>query len=219
VRIPGWCESASLTVNGRPVRLELKPATFVKIEREFAPGDVVKLSLPMKVKLTTWGEGGVALERGPLLFSLKIEEDRQPATYDPGVNYLGLDKPDPAWPEWNIMPKSPWNYALAVDPAAVAKEVRVILRPMPSRPWDVGNAPIELRAPAKRVKGWNFDFEDSRKIRRWLGFNSVKGPDVYTFTPDFPEKIVAAEKTEEINLVPLGATRLRMTVFPPVPQK
>ena len=54
-RIPAWAgEDAVLEVNGAPARVAVLPGTFARIEREWAPGDVVTLTLPMTPRVTRW---------------------------------------------------------------------------------------------------------------------------------------------------------------------
>jgi DUF1680 family protein len=77
LRIPGWCQEASLKVNGRPVTTESRGGTYAQIERVWRPGDVVALDLPMPVRLTRPHpyvdelRGMVAIERGPLVYCLE----------------------------------------------------------------------------------------------------------------------------------------------------
>lgn len=75
VRIPGWCEDAMLAVNGEEV--EVAAATdrgYVRLEREWRPGDVVRLALAMPVRRVhahprvAADAGCVALARGPLVY-------------------------------------------------------------------------------------------------------------------------------------------------------
>lgn len=93
LRLPGWArdrpipgdlyrylsadvQPASLTVNGRPVALDLENG-FVRLRRTWHPGDRVELTLPMTVRRVvchervTTNAGKVALERGPLVYCLE----------------------------------------------------------------------------------------------------------------------------------------------------
>ena len=82
LRIPAWCEAATLTVNGAAFGAELKPGTYAEIQRDWRPGDQVRLSLPMPVRAVTChpyvaeNRGRVALLRGPLLYC--VEQADQP---------------------------------------------------------------------------------------------------------------------------------------------
>lgn len=85
LRIPGWCRSASVTVNGAAVngtdRLE---QGYVRLERLWQPGDVVKLELAMPIeRLSAHPEikadqGQIALRRGPLIYCLEQCDQTEP---------------------------------------------------------------------------------------------------------------------------------------------
>ena len=75
LRVPGWAEEAEITVNGRP-REEVKAGTFHVVEREWTAGDVVENSLPDGAhRGERHYKDGIALRRGPLVFSMPIGED------------------------------------------------------------------------------------------------------------------------------------------------
>jgi DUF1680 family protein len=78
LRVPAWCESgASLKVNGQPCAEPLAPGAYAEIQRDWQPGDVVELNLPMPVRrvaahpYVTECAGRVALKRGPILYCLE----------------------------------------------------------------------------------------------------------------------------------------------------
>jgi DUF1680 family protein len=93
VRIPGWARNqpvpsdlysfldeasgeASLTVNGQPVPLQVEKG-YARLQRNWKPGDVIQLQLPMPVRRIVSHEqvatnrGKVALQRGPLVYCLE----------------------------------------------------------------------------------------------------------------------------------------------------
>jgi hypothetical protein len=90
VRIPGWArgeavpgtlyqfanatdETPSLNVNGQAVRLALQKG-YVRLTRNWKPGDLIELNLPMPVRRVIATEeveadrGRVALQRGPIVY-------------------------------------------------------------------------------------------------------------------------------------------------------
>jgi DUF1680 family protein len=76
LRIPGWCPTFSLTVNGSPVRA--KPAGgYVRLERRWQAGDALRLVLAMPVTQLEADPrvrmdcGRIALQRGPLVYCLE----------------------------------------------------------------------------------------------------------------------------------------------------
>ena len=73
LRIPRWCESAALSVNGQPAGSPAKPGAWVSVQRRWKAGDLVALDMPMKTRLVRGRKlqaGKVAVMRGPVLFCL-----------------------------------------------------------------------------------------------------------------------------------------------------
>jgi DUF1680 family protein len=85
LRIPGWCRSAEVRVNGAAVDLpEPLAQGYVRIERLWQPGDVVTLDLAMPVERLSAhpdvqaDQGCVALQRGPLIYCLEQCDHTEP---------------------------------------------------------------------------------------------------------------------------------------------
>ena len=104
LRIPKWCKKAVVKVNGETYQ-EAAGNSIVKIARQWKTGDVVELQVPMHIFQNTWYENSVSVERGPLVYALKIKEDwikvenrKDPVAY--GGSY------------YEVLPKSSWNYGL-----------------------------------------------------------------------------------------------------------
>ncbi|RKR79940.1 DUF1680 family protein [Mucilaginibacter gracilis] len=193
-RIPGWCSSPSVTINGKPYVAALKSGTFVTINRKFTKGDKITLQLPMDAKLVNAGQG-VTVERGPLLYAFAIPEKvkTDTATY---ANLGGKHSPDPNFPALDIRPAGNWNYALAVNEASFSQKIEVIKTGSTGYPLDPGKSPVIIKVPARKVKQWTL--LENR------------------FTPELPAPgQFDTEKTiHRITLVPYGSTRLRITEFP-----
>jgi DUF1680 family protein len=213
LRIPGWCNDAELMLNGKPLGHKLSAGTFITVTREFMPNDRLSLLLPMKLRLTRWPEGGVAIERGPLVFALRIEENWQVDHDEP--------RSTSQLPAWNLTAGSPWNYALDVDENCLTEEIEVVHRDMSSEPWTLDHAPIILRVPARRVKGWRLNEKNKivRTVCNKLGTferQEIKGH--FVMTPPLPDQAVLpkrlGKRREMVTLVPYGCTHLRLTVFP-----
>ena len=89
LRIPGWCEHASLWLNGDIIAGGASDGTYASLTRAWQPGDVVQLDLEMRPRLTAPNprvdaiRGSLAIERGPLVYCLE-EEDQD------GVNLLDV---------------------------------------------------------------------------------------------------------------------------------
>ncbi|CAN5441572.1 glycoside hydrolase family 127 protein [soil metagenome] len=77
LRIPAWCRGASVEVDGEQLPATADDDGYVRIGRAWASGDVVRLVLPMPVRLTVAHpavdavRGTVAIERGPLTYCLE----------------------------------------------------------------------------------------------------------------------------------------------------
>jgi DUF1680 family protein len=74
LRIPRWCERATVTVNGKPVDAAAEKGTFLTLNRQWKAGDRVELDMPMPwrlVKGRVAQAGRVAVMRGPMVFCLR----------------------------------------------------------------------------------------------------------------------------------------------------
>ena len=76
VRIPHWAAgAAAVTVNGAPA--DVDSVGYVRLTRDFQPGDVVEVTLPMEPRFTVADprvdavRGCVAVERGPEVLCLE----------------------------------------------------------------------------------------------------------------------------------------------------
>ncbi len=185
LRIPAWAEGPSVRVNGA-AQSGVTAGGFYTIDRTWDDGDTVTLHVPMQLAATTQINNSVAIERGPLVFSLKIAEDwQQTATFPRGFN------------EYEIRPRSPWNYGLLLDRDDPGASITVRTGPMPSNPFVASATPITLTA-------------DARKVAWGTAEGGVRAAEVQ------PGPFYVASETEQITLVPFGAQNIRMTYFPEV---
>ena len=219
LRIPQWCNNAGLLINHHVQDLKASPGTYFDLDRIFENNDIVQLVLPQHLKLSHWPGNGVAIEKGPLVYSLKIEEDKKINTGDKQFTK--------EFPAWDIYPKSAWNYALCIDSSDLDKII-CINNTVKENPWDEANPPIELKVPAKKIKNWDLVKTSIVKRAGWKS-EKIEGKDVWAirhwdqkgdfiFTPGLPEKRDLkkrlSEQTDTVTLVPFGCTRLRLTIFP-----
>jgi len=91
LRIPRWCDSAALSVNGQPSASPTKPGEWASVRRLWKAGDVVTLEMPMKTRLVRGRKlqaGKVAVMRGPVLFCLSPsgQAARYPVCAGDGAN-------------------------------------------------------------------------------------------------------------------------------------
>lgn len=198
LRIPGWCRSCRIDINGQTHGQKVVPGTFHRIERNWQKGDSIHIhfDVPITVdiyKMSWYTVPGVAVVRGPLVFSLPIKEE---------WIYTGKSPAGPSniAESWNVLPAkgAAWNYALEMDirnPELSSKLMRMEV-PKDSRPWE--HSPMGIAVKARRLPDW--------------GPDTINGK---TQTPALPPPpLKPADRLEEIMLVPFGFTRLRMTYLP-----
>jgi hypothetical protein len=194
LRIPAWCPTPSLTVNGRKVVVQRNPRGFTRIQRTWKKGDTVRLSLPMTPTLergrdaasgppydgahrasvvtlpepgSTAGAPFASVSYGPLLFALPIPDTTDANTPDPSAR---------------------WNFALDAQNPGLAVE----RQPMPTR-WDWPLAsPLKLRANLVEIP-WNPDPKSPR-------------------LPSLPA--AKTKPVQTVTLVPYGSTKFRVSMFP-----
>jgi hypothetical protein len=192
-----------VTINGKPADVTPKVGEYVRLSTAWKANDVITLKLPMKIRIRTWekNKNSVSIDRGPLTYSLKIDENYE--LVDSAKTAIGDSGWQPTadpkkWPSHEILPNSPWNYALAIDPAGdAAKSFEVITKPWPKDdyPFTNGSSPIELRTKAKKLPDWKIDEH---------GLCGV--------LPMSP--VTTEEATTDVTLVPMGGARLRISAFP-----
>ena len=230
LRIPVWCHHPHLTINGKPSASQPKTGTFFTIRKIFKDGDQIRLELPMELKLSTWPKGGIGLERGPLVYALRIGEDWQETSDQDPISEDWHVVPGcqrslpPEFPALNLYPTTPWNYALEVDQNNLNQVVKIITHPVSLSPWSPDSAPIELQVPARRVEGWEIQRTNhlvSSFVKNFAHENiwvtePVKGN--FELTPDLPDpktlKTRLSSQSEMVTLIPYGCTHLRITIFP-----
>jgi len=224
VRIPGWCKNPKITVNGQALQQQLTSGTFVTIDRTFKNGDEVVVTLPQAIKLTEWPGGTVAVERGPLVYSLKIDEHwqtREEAEHElqEALGVYWLDFRFPGVRSVDVTPTSPWNYALEVNTSTGPRGIQVIENDWSDEhPFSRHAPPITLVVPARRLIGWELD-RPTEVVQRgewWHPNQTFVRKGNFVLTPDVPAKgkVKLSDAVEQISLIPFGCARLRLTTFP-----
>lgn len=192
LRIPAWCDEASITINGIPLRKE-KGGQLVTITRTWKEGDKLVLAMPMRVTTSNWGCNSRSIERGPLVYALKLKERWQPEQEQEEGEYF------------SVFTEDAWNYGLlqsmVISPSLKTKVNNV--KPVTSDfVWDINNAPIEIVTTGKKIPGWKVDSDGSatQPVSDRTG--------IYRGFVDSTE--------EKIILVPYGCTKVRIVAFPVV---
>lgn len=197
LRIPSWCQEASISINGKSSLNKLTAGTYACIRREWKEGDKVELNLPMSYSTRQWqvNKNSVSINYGPLTLSLKIDEEykrldsRETAIWDSKWQE-GADASQ--WPTYEIYPASSWNYALAVNsPITIERSAW----PSDNNPFTVASVPLKFKGKGRIVPEWKID--------------------EYGLCGVLPyENAEKSANLEEITLIPMGAARLRITAFP-----
>jgi len=216
LRVPGWCAGAAVRVNGVEVPVtggsggmapvaggdaaaKAEGGWWVRLERKWMISDKVELRLPMEVVVRHWRENknSESVNYGPLTFSLKIAEsymvmDGRQAAQGDSHWQAGADAS--AWPSYQIFPASMWNYGLVPNQSfAIARRDW----PRDDFPWTPDAVPLVVSAKGKLIPEWILDKS---------GLCGV--------LPQSP--VAASGPAEAIQLVPMGAARLRISAFPVV---
>ena len=197
LRIPTWCDEAALSINGVAINQVLQAGSFVRLAAPVKQGDIVTLTLPMTVEQKNLEGQGVYFQRGPLLFSYAIPQQKTEDTEE-HANMHGKKPENPDFKCWNITPTGAFNYAYASDGKPIEVFYPTVEETEGTIPFDLNYANVKLRLPVKQI---TWDLVDGR------------------YTPAMPEQghlELLNGETQYIELVPYGCTELRLTIFPDV---
>lgn len=195
LRIPSWSKSAAIRINGKIWKDDVQHNTVEVISRTWKTGDVVELDVPMHVYTSSWYENAMAVERGPLVYALKVEEKRETKAVDDHPELYGKEFEE-------ISPASDWNYGIMDFPKEQTEKVFTVVKKdfKSSNPWNLAAAPIEIK-----VKG--------RQLPNWKLYNDMAGPQPYS-RMIYGFKEVGKLPDLELILIPYGCTTLRISEFP-----
>lgn len=194
LRIPDWCHDACISVNGDRIDRQCRIGEIITIDRKWKDGDVVDIRFPMNVACTRWFENGAVIERGPLIYALKMDEKWVEKQFSPeevvtyGASYF------------EVTSDTKWNYCLKsadLVKANIGDRFRVVKRNVDQAayPWNVGNAPISIMAPAAVME-------------EWTEYRGSAGPVPYS------QNAKCNGENVTIELIPYGCTTLRIAEFP-----
>ena len=185
LRIPAWCDSPQIQINGETLS-DVISGEFYTINRTWKNKDVVTVSFPMEIQVHEEMNNAVSIQRGPIVYALKIEEE-----------WLVRNNYDNGFNEYEVFPTSAWNYALSIDKNNPESSFQVNKKPMPENPYEQALTPVTLTVDAKRLNAWT------------LAFNGRIAND-----PPYGPVETESSRVYKVTLVPYGAETLRATVLP-----
>ena len=198
LRIPEWANGAVVKVGSETIKAPAGSKGYFKLDRTWKSGDKFELHLPMKIEVKRWAQNkdSASVYYGPLGFSLKIGEKLVKVEQTKSAVWDARWREDvdlAKWPAFEIHPTSPWNYAIDLEDSSF----EVVRRPWPKSnfPFTHDENPISLRAVGRKLPEWGFD--------RFRLVAELQDSPVNTSSP-----------AEQIELIPMGAARLRISAFP-----
>jgi len=191
LRIPAWCDEAMISLNGTELRRE-KGGQVITINRTWKNNDRLTLQLPMQMTTSNWGRNSRAVERGPLVYALKLEEQWEKGHDEKEGDYF------------NVYTKQDWNYGLlesiVKDPAAHL-QVKTLQPVSDTFVWNQAHAPLAIIASGKKIPAWKIT-------------DGIAPQPVTDRTGIYRGKV--NEEEEQITLIPYGCTKVRIVAFPVV---
>lgn len=136
LRIPAWCASPSLTVNGEAVGLAADNG-YAAVERDWSDGDELVLGLPMEVRTVSRHLYAASVIRGPLVYALPVGENWLP--------HIRRER----FSDWELYPTTAWRYGLIEGAGFVCETADI-----PPQPFLAAASPVRLVTRGKLVRNW-----------------------------------------------------------------
>ncbi len=191
LRLPGWTKEAVVVLNGEKLSAE-EGGKIISINRVWSDNDVLEVQFSMEPFTTNWGRNSRTVERGPLVYALKVKERWEKGHHESEGDYF------------SVFPESAWNFGLlrkVIDNPAENLQVKAIQPVTDAFVWNQANAPIEIHAQGKEIPSWT-------------AVNGIAYQPVTARDGTFMGK--TGDSIHDLTLIPVGCTKVRIVAFPVV---
>jgi len=185
LRIPRWANENWIEVRGSKTKVGSSGnPDYLPQFTEWRGAETMTLHVAMRINLYNGYKSAVAIERGPLVYALPIDTEWKKFRHRENLPF----------DDWEVYPKSPWNYAVQIDRDHPERSVTFEDRALGTTPFSSKGAWAIAKIKGRRLPGWV------------LEKGAAAPPPLSPVTSDLP--------LEELTLVPYGCTDLRVTEFP-----
>ncbi|WP_312950203.1 beta-L-arabinofuranosidase domain-containing protein [Superficieibacter sp.] len=181
LRIPQWSENTVFTLNGEEITCDGKG--YLPLTRQWQAGDTLSITFERQPRLERRPRNAVGVYYGPLLM---VHTPGEIWENIPGGSLSG---------DWEIRPRNCWDYALDVQPGEGLIVRSISCCPSGDQPFALENAPVTLRASARRMPTWKMMDNSVAPMPNSPAYDAMCCPTLAT-------------------LVPYGCARLRIAEFP-----
>jgi hypothetical protein len=196
LRVPAWATGATARI-GTDAAIPMAPGTMHRIDREWSGRVEIAIRFPMAPIVTERDNGAVAIERGPLVYALKLGE---------AWTRVNADKPHRELPhgDFEVRPTTPWNYGLVAGggPGGDVAGLTFEERPVGVMPFSPDGAGVVATARARKIPSWRLD----------AGWAAEIAPPDSAWAD--PTRRITNQPEETVTLIPYGCTNIRVTEFP-----